>query len=128
MDSVVTSVHHGILFLLDPRNRDFQIPDVVKGELVNATDSCISIVTRAEVDGEVEVMLAFSEAAPSDLFHVARGTIRVPHGTLAVDTADEGKLFERDVPKGRVTVSIWVDDSREPTKVFINVERALGVV
>ena len=53
---------------------------------------------------------------------------RVAHGTLAVDTADEGKLFERDVPKGHVTVSIWVDDLREPRRVFINVERALGAV
>ena len=128
MDSVITSVHHGIVFILDPRNKDVQIPEYIKNELVAATDSCISVVTQAEVDGEVEIILAFSEAAPSDLIHIARGTLRVPHGTLAVDTADEGILFERDVPKGRATVSIWVDDMTHPTRVFINVERALGPV
>jgi len=128
MDSVITSVHHGIVFILDPRNKEVQIPEYVKNELVAATDSCISVVTQAEVDGEVEITLAFSEAAPSDLIHIARGNIRVPHGTLAVDTADEGILFERDVPKGRATVSIWVDDMKHPMRVFINVERALGPV
>jgi hypothetical protein len=128
MDSVITSVHHGVIFILDPRNRDVLIPEIVGDELVIATDSCISVLTQASVDGEVEVSLAFSEAAPPGLVHVARGNIRVPHGTLTVDTADEGVLFERDVPKGRVTVSIWVDDMRHPERVFINVERALGAI
>jgi len=47
MDSVITSVHHGVIFKLDPRNRDVRIPVIVGDHLVIVTDSCISALKPA---------------------------------------------------------------------------------
>jgi len=48
MDSVSTSVRHGIVFILDPRNKEVQIPEYVKNELVasagNATGTATAVV------------------------------------------------------------------------------------
>lgn len=126
MKSVTINVPHGILFILDPNNKDVLIPEYVDGELVSVTDSCLSVVTLAPVDGDTEVSMAFNEAAPRELTRVAYDNISVPHGRLAVTTSDDGSVFEADVPVGRVTVSIWVDDLEDPSRVFVNVEPNVG--
>jgi hypothetical protein len=128
MESITVSVHHGILFILDPANAGVLIPEYVDDQPVASTASCLSVVVQPSVDGDVEVSLGFREAAPTGLFRIALGHIAVPHGTVAVDTADEGVLLERTVPAGRATVSIWVDELRGPTRMFVNIEGALGSV
>jgi hypothetical protein len=124
--SVSINVPHGMLFILDPNNADVLMPECVDGELVSVTDSCISVATLVPVDGDTEVSMAFNEAAPRELIRVAYDNISVPHGRLAITTSDDGGVFEADVPVGRVTVSIWVDDLEDPSRVFVNVESGIG--
>lgn len=128
MKSVVVSVPHGILFILDPKNKDVLAPAYVENELIAATDSCISVAVQPEVDGDVEVSITLGEATPGELSRAAIGDLLTPHGSLAVIIAsDDQPIVQCDVPAGTVTLSVWVDDLRFPAKVVVNIEKARPV-
>lgn len=122
MSSIVFSPPQGIIFLLDPGNKDAIIPDDVQESIVMATESCVSVWTQAEVDGDTEVTLSASQDIPGGLFQVAIVEIVLPHHVLAVVTSEDEVILKEDVPQDRAKVSIWVDDKDNPGQVFVRVE------
>lgn len=121
MSSVSISPPNGILFLLDPTNRDVVVPPYVDGELTASTESCISVGTQAPIDGETEVALSTSDAPLPGLNLAFSGSVLCPNGKIAVVTAEFQNVLEVDVPEGNIRVSIWVDDLEHPSKVVINI-------
>lgn len=122
MNSVAISPPHGIVFVLDPKNKEAVIPDYVADEVASFTDSCVSVATQAPDDGETTVFMGREVSGTNALHHVARCEIVVPNGLIALTTSDDARLFEMSVPVGRATVSVWVDALESPTVVVVQVE------
>ena len=123
MNSIFVSPPNAILFVLDPTNKNAVVPPYIDGEIVAVTDTCVSVGTQADVDGEVEISMSLSGVVPIDLNKVLSRNILVPGGKIAVVTSEFQKVLELDVPAGSAYVSIWVDDLRNPARVFINIGR-----
>jgi hypothetical protein len=113
-----------MLFILDPKDKDVLVPPYVENELVAASDTCMSMAVQPEVDGDVEVSMTIGGATPGGLLRAATGRIRTSHGTLAIIASAYDPLIECVVPAGRISLSIWVDDPKFPTKVLVKIEPA----
>lgn len=122
MKCAVISPDHGMLFVLDPTYKEALIPDYVDGETVVANDACISVATRAYVDGDVQVLLASGETYTPGLQPVATTSLFIPNGILAIITSDLERVLEQDVPAGRVTISIWVDSPVNAAIVGVTID------
>jgi hypothetical protein len=120
----VISPPNAILFVFDPTNKDVLIPSYVDGELTAATETCVSVGTQTEVDGDVEISLAISGAVPLDLQQVFFGTVATPGGKVAVVTSRFQRVLELNVPASAVELSIWTDDLRNPARVVVNIKPA----
>jgi len=119
MDSVSLSLDHGILFVVDPTNRDAIVPDYVDGELVAATDSCLSIAAAPYVDGEVEVSLTTEEVVPEGLHLAATHTLAIPGGVIAISTPDVDRVLDYRLTPGSVAVSVWADSLVSASRVVV---------
>lgn len=113
---------NAILFVFDPTNSDVAIPPYVNGELTAATETCVSVGTQADVDGETEVSLAMATVAQPELQQVFAGAVATPGGKVAVVTSEFDRVLELDVPKTGVEVFIWTDDLRNPARVVVHVK------
>ncbi|MDQ7994265.1 MAG: hypothetical protein AAGC76_00260 [Luteibacter sp.] len=121
MKSVVISAEHGIIFIVDPRNKDAIVPEYEDDEIVSATESCISVAVRPYMDGDVEVSL--SEVAPTKgLELVASHSLLVPNGIIAIATAEIDRVLDQEVSPGSVRVSVWVDSKSSVTRVSVVVD------
>ncbi len=125
MNSVVVSPPNAIVFLMDPLNREVDIPEYIDGSLIASTASCVSVGTQAPVDGYTEITLANSQDEPVGLVRLAVFDIACPHGKVAVVTSELDVLLEHVVAKGRVNGSIWIDDEVGPAKVFFRINQAV---
>lgn len=127
MSRAVLSPPHAILFVLDPSSNDVTVPPYVDGELTAATSTCVSFGTRADVDGETEIVLNTSLITPADLRRAFRGVIETPSGKVAVVTSQFERILEVDVPGTLAEVSIWADDLVNPSHVTVAVTPRAGV-
>lgn len=121
MGQAVLNPPNAILFVLDPTNKNIVVPPYVDDELTAATNTCVSVGTQAEIDGETEVRLETGAITCADLQQVFLGVIATPGNRVAVVTSNFQCVLEAEVPGGTVEVSIWVDDLREPACVTIGV-------
>ena len=122
MSSVLLSPPSAILFLMDPMNKATEIPPYIDDQLVTSTVSCISVGTQASVDGETEVTLTRGDLEPRNLVRVATVNIALPMGNIAVVTSEFEVILREKATREVEKVSIWVDDDRHPSKVFIKIE------
>lgn len=121
MGSVILSPPNAILFLMDPDNREVEIPAYIDDHLVASSESCISVGTQVSVDGPTAVTLALGGVAPKHLLLIATVGVFLPMRNLAVVTSEFEVILRQEVAKEVARVSIWVDDGRNPAKVFIGV-------
>ena len=110
---------NAILFLLDLANDDIVVPEYEPGRLTAANGACISVGTRAEVDGNVTVRL-LSAASPmgeplGNL--VFSGLVSTPGGKVAVVTSELKTILEIGVARQTMQVDIYVDDDESPSKI-----------
>lgn len=122
MNSVTIGPPNAILFVFDPTDKNVIVPRYIDGVLTAATETCVSVGTQEPVDGNTEVSLEFGDGTPSLLYQVFVGSILTPGGKIAVVTSEFHRVLELDVTKGKVGLSIWVDDLRNPARVVVNVK------
>jgi hypothetical protein len=93
-------------------NSEAQMPEYVVGELVAATDTCVSVGTQADVDGETEVTLCLGGPDHVGLTSVFDGRLSTPGGVVSIETSQSDSLAHLAVDRKHVRVSIWVDDHK----------------
>jgi hypothetical protein len=121
MSRAVLGPPNAILFIFDPTSRDVAIPPYVDGELTTATATCVSVGTRADVDGETEVLVEIAPVVPANLQLIFIGVIAIPGRRVAVVTSQLEHVLEIDVVADTAAISIWVDDLRSPARVIIGI-------
>lgn len=115
LSSVKLAVPNAILLVLDPSNAAAAIPEYEA--LISHTDSCVSVGTQADVDGETEVSL--SRVGPAGLSLAFDGHVLTPSGSIGVETSEGASLGRIDGLTSRTKVAVWVDDNRWPSRVAI---------
>lgn len=96
MATTTYSPPHPIVFVFDFSNKNVAVPEYDSNAVTSANESCVSIRTIADVDGEVTVNLV--EALPCNVadigFEVFCGTINAPGRKVALVTSQNEKLLE----------------------------------
>ena len=115
---------YAILFVYDPSNKNATTPEYSVDSLVSATRHCISVATRADVDGETNVTLAggLQESDRLPEHKIFEGLIETPNRKIAVVTAELQTVLELRVKDDVAKVNIWVDDLRNPGTLLITAE------
>jgi hypothetical protein len=110
-----------IVFVMDFSNDAVKIPEYDPRHVAASNNTCVSVRTIADVDGEVTVFLADSPPSHADGLgcHVFTGDIQAPSGAVAVVTSENEKLLEHSVGKETVELQIFVDDEDHPSKVWV---------
>ncbi len=114
-------VPNAIIFLYDVTNNDVQIPEYIDDVLISFNETCISVGTQADVDGEVALKLS-SQITMTDksLYNkVFNGSIKTPGKTLSISTSEEEGFISIDVVGQQTKVSIWTDDLNYPSIVLV---------
>jgi hypothetical protein len=119
MTSVAISPPNAIVFVLDPANKKAVIPEYLAGNLIAATETCVSVGTQDSVDGETQVTLKFDDSTLPFLHPIFSGAVATPNGKIAIVTAELQRVLELDVPTEKVSISIWVDDLQNPARVIV---------
>jgi len=124
MNSVVLAPPHAILFILDPSNKNVEIPEYVDGELTAENHSCISVGTQPDVDGDTSVTLGRrSERVDlTGLSRVFEGSIQTPGRKIAIVTSESQSVLEQNIDSTESEVSIWADDAKNPSRVTVVIE------
>jgi hypothetical protein len=111
---------NSLLFISDPNGGVG--PEYVKGKLVLATSTCISVGCRAFIDGETQVFLGSASELDPGRPPAFDGMIETPNRKVVVSTVEHETILEILVPGTRTHVRIWVDHPTEPDNVIIGVE------
>lgn len=123
MTKATLEVPNAILFLLDDSDADVQIPTYIPSKLVSNNLKCISIGTRASVDGEVSILLEkhLLDETTASLARVFVGTIYAQSRLVSLVTSDARTILEMPIEHDTATVEIWADDERSPATIAIGV-------
>jgi hypothetical protein len=121
MPTITYSPTHPIVLIFDFSNKTIEIPTYDPDNTVSANESCLSIKTISDVDGDVTVELL--HALPSDFdglgHEVFDGSVRIPSGKIAVVTPHNEKLLELNIEVARARVHVFVDDEVFPSRISV---------
>lgn len=112
---------HPMVLVCDYDNLDAVIPESNRRSIIRTTETCISIRTIPDVDGDVTVTLA--SALPPEVLdkniEVFGGSIYVPGKKIAVVTSENEKLLEIAVASDHAKLRIFVDQKKYPSAIWI---------
>jgi hypothetical protein len=119
-------VPHAIIFILDPNGKDIIIPEYDPISITSSNESCVSVGTRSDVDGEVTIQFGPSIPPPVKTIcaQVFYGKVNTPTKQLAVITSNRDVIFCLGVKDLRTSISVGVNDLNNPSLVWIEVCRA----
>ena len=112
---------HPIIFLYDLSNEDFRVPEYIENSLTAANETCISVGTQADVDGEVTLRLSnqIAQVDKDSCKKIFYGFICTPGKKLALSTSEDEGILEINVQDQKTLVTIWVDDLIHPSIVLV---------
>lgn len=124
MQEITLSVPHAILFLNDPAHGRVLVPEYLPGQVTSANPSCVSINTRADVDGDVTVRLdrVAPKCGQSECNLVVEHLIETPSHKIGVFTSENNMILVTDVADDSVRLCIGVDDPESPRLVCIRIQ------
>lgn len=124
MTEITLSPPNGILFICDSSNINIEVPEYQSDRLASANGQCVSVGTRAYVDGETHVRLVgnLAEVNKALEYKVFDGVIDAPSRKIRIITVDLETILERPVKDKTVKVVIWADDLRNPGKLLFVAE------
>jgi hypothetical protein len=99
-----------------------EVPESLNGLLVASTASCVAVGTFSEPDGETTVVLT-DERPPqvtSNLLSCAfSGSLESATGRVRLESVDGEIYLESSYKPGQINVTIWVDNSIEPSLIVV---------
>ena len=111
---------YSIVAVNDPANET--VPEWVDDSVLMATDSCIVIACKAEVDGETEFTLGNTrEVDPGD-HPIFQEELKTPSRRIVVETAEGDTILETPTSQPKTKVQIWTNSSKRPGKIIIGID------
>ena len=106
------------------------LPDSLNDSLITATDTCVAIGTRAECDGETDVYIGSDPIVVSsdvNLKEAYHGTIATSSGVLTICDVYNDRILDWEIGELSCSISVFVNDSAEPSIIHIVVTRGREV-
>ena len=110
-----TVIPNGVVFVYDP-TAIIEVPSDTGAGPVLSTKDCVSIWTLHEVDGVVELSFADQISEPG-LSLIFEGLLETPGSKLAFNTSACEPIIEVSVAAVHTALSIYANDSRDPSRV-----------
>jgi hypothetical protein len=119
MSTITLSPRNSIVFVYDSSHRSVEVPTYVAGDLVAASQTCVSIGTLAEIDGETTITLADSIDGISvgELFF--DGVLLTPGHEVSVCTSENEKLLTLPIKASHARVRVFANDPSEPDEIVV---------
>lgn len=116
-------VPQGIIFVYDQKHEDIIIPDYDEKSLVSWNNSCISVCTIPDFEGETSINLTgkASDVDTKGLHALFSGLIDTPSKEICVATSGANVCLSVEVSENHTNVSVWSDDPDFPTSLLIQV-------
>lgn len=114
------SAPHPIVFVFDFLNELMEVPEYDANSVTSANNSCVSVRTIADVDGDVTANLATD--IPNDVTNAVKvfhGAIDSPNKKIALVTSENEKLLELGVSSIKAEIRIFVDDVKNPSRIWV---------
>ncbi|MEJ2682413.1 MAG: hypothetical protein P8144_13345 [Gammaproteobacteria bacterium] len=124
MAEVTLLVPNAIIFLYDLTSENIQVPEYIDNVLVAANESCISVGTQADVDGEVTLRLSnrIDDSDKEPCEKVFDGFVNTPGKKLVISTSEDDAILQVDVKGEKTQVFVWVDDTDFPSLVLVEAQ------
>ena len=116
---------HPIVFVMDSSNESVEIPEYDPETIISSNNTCISVRTISDVDGEVTLGLAEKNLptdAQASTMRVFASSLRTPSRRIALVTSENQTLIECSVGADEVTLQIFVDDESQPATIWVVTE------
>lgn len=120
MKSVTLRVPNSIIFLWDLQNSNASVPEYQDNTLVSQNESCVSVGTRLETDGETTI--SFVDRPSTEVSAVFRGSVLTPSGVLSISTSAEDGILAIEGNHPTTTLTIFADDRLFPSKIDILID------
>lgn len=109
------------IFVFDATAKNIMIPACVSRELIASNDTCVSVGTLSESDGETTIEIT------SDRVYLVQADLRWTHGLrintpgkqVSVVTSQNDRLLTVDCLATKSAITIGVNDESEPDRVVI---------
>lgn len=108
---------NSIVFISD--NLKSKPPEHVVGSLISYNESCVSVGTYPEQDGETEFSLGKADEFGDALQLVFDGIIETPSRRLMIWTVWDEILLEAAVPDVETRTRVWVEHPFWPQKLVV---------
>lgn len=108
------------LILIEDSNGG-DVPTSMNRSLIVATESCIAVGCRCEVDGETEIMLEHCSNVDTGDVLEFEGRLRTPSRRITIRTTHDVTLLEMPVAGTMTTLRIWVNDPTEPDRIIVGI-------
>lgn len=122
MKSARVSPPNSIIFITDLEGGDVPVAD--RPNPIMFTESCISVTTLMEYDGETQITLTPLSECRRDDPAAFDGRIDTPTGHLTVTVVAWDIVLQDHSGSPRTRVVIWTNHPREPDEIVIGFERA----
>lgn len=96
-------------------------PEWEKDRLILYNENCISVGCYPEQDGATELVLGDDRDVRCKGAPDFAGKLRTPSGVLLVSDVLQDPIFQMEVGRPSVTISIWLSHQKWPEKVVIGV-------
>ena len=108
---------HSLVVIGDPEGAE--IPESTNRSAISATESCVAIGCRAEDDGETEILLGRRDSLDPGQTPAFSRRLVTPSGRISIRTVLGETLLVALTGAVETTVTIWVNDDREPNRVIV---------
>ena len=98
-----------------------KIPRSMNQSLIAATDSCLAVGCKPEMDGETEIILKHGSTVDTGDQLAFEGPLRTPSRTVVVRTTNSLTLLEMSVAGAETTLRICVNDPTEPDRITVGI-------
>lgn len=122
--SVKLNVPYAVVVLSELSKGD--VPEQFDGSLVAATETCIAIGCRSDIDGPTEFVVGSLAEVDTGEPPIFAGNLKVTHKLAALHTMDEA-FVTITLSKPEIYVKIWVNDQVEPEFIQIGIDNVLNV-
>jgi hypothetical protein len=116
---------NSIVFVCDPgllrNSKPGTIPEVVRGALVSANETCINVVCMPEQDGPTKITLADISDVSTALAQIFDGEVITPDRRLALSTVENDAVLSMPVKGEKARVQIWANHPKWPDEIVIGV-------
>jgi len=124
MKTITFTPEHPIVFICDYDSSEVEIPEYDAGSIASVSETCVSIRTIADVDGDVTITL--SNTTPEPILEaykeVFSGQIEIFGSEVAVVNSANERLLAIAVVGPMIQVRVFVDNEKYPERLWVEVE------